>query len=53
MLLLGGRLSDVASRKAVGIPLVGASTLAYAGFYLASGWLIWPLALAGACSARR
>jgi AAHS family benzoate transporter-like MFS transporter len=48
MLILGGRLSDTASRKAVGIPLVGASTLAYAGFYLASGWLIWPLALAGA-----
>lgn len=48
MLILGGRLSDVSSRKAVGIPLVGASALAYAGFYLASGWLIWPLALAGA-----
>lgn len=48
MLILGGRLSDTASRKAVGIPLVGASALAYAGFYLASGWLIWPLALAGA-----
>jgi MFS family permease len=48
MLLLGGGLADMASRKGVGIPLVGASTLAYAGFYLASGWLIWPLALAGA-----
>jgi MFS family permease len=48
MLILGGRLSDTVSRKAVGIPLVGASTLAYAGFYLASGWLIWPLALGGA-----
>jgi predicted MFS family arabinose efflux permease len=48
MLILGGRLSDTASRKAIGIPLVGASALAYAGFYLASGWLIWPLALAGA-----
>jgi predicted MFS family arabinose efflux permease len=48
MLTLGGRLSDTVSRKAVGVPLVGASTVAYAGFYLASGWLIWPLALAGA-----
>jgi predicted MFS family arabinose efflux permease len=48
MLLLGGRLADIASRKAVGVPLVGASALAYAGFYLASGWLIWPFALAGA-----
>ncbi len=48
MLVLGGRLADVFSRKGVGIPLVGASALAYAGFYLASGWLIWPLALAGA-----
>jgi predicted MFS family arabinose efflux permease len=48
MLILGGRLADLASRKGVGIPLVGASALAYAGFYLASGWLIWPLALAGA-----
>jgi predicted MFS family arabinose efflux permease len=48
MLILGGRLSDTASRKAVGIPLVGASALAYAGFYLASGWLIWPFALGGA-----
>ncbi len=48
MLLLGGRLSDVTSRKRVGIPLVAGSALAYAGFYLASGWLIWPLALAGA-----
>jgi predicted MFS family arabinose efflux permease len=48
MLIVGGRLSDTASRKAVGIPLVAGSTAAYAGFYLASGWLIWPLALAGA-----
>ena len=48
MVLLGGRLADLTSRKGVGIPLVGASALAYAGFYLASGWLIWPLALAGA-----
>ena len=48
MLILGGRLADMTSRKGVGIPLVGASALAYAGFYLASGWLIWPLALAGA-----
>ena len=48
MLLLGGRLADELSRKRVGIPLVGLSALAYAGFYLASGWLIWPLALAGA-----
>src|SRR5437588_925051 len=48
MLILGGRLADVIGRKAVGIPLVGASALAYAGFYLASGALIWPLALAGA-----
>jgi predicted MFS family arabinose efflux permease len=48
MLILGGKLADTASRKAVGIPFVAASTLAYAGFYLASGWLIWPLALAGA-----
>jgi predicted MFS family arabinose efflux permease len=48
MLLMGGRLSDIAGRKAAGIPLVALSTLAYAGFYLASGWLIWPLALAGA-----
>jgi predicted MFS family arabinose efflux permease len=48
MLILGGRLADVTSRKRVGIPLVGASALAYAGFYIASGWLIWPLALAGA-----
>ena len=48
MLLIGGGLSDTGSRKAVGIPLVGASALAYAGFYLASGWLIWPFALMGA-----
>ena len=48
MVILGGRLADTVSRKGVGIPLVGLSTLAYAGFYLASGWLIWPLALAGA-----
>jgi MFS family permease len=48
MLILGGGLADITSRKGVGIPLVGASTLAYAGFYLASGWLIWPFALAGA-----
>jgi MFS family permease len=48
MLMIGGWLSDIASRKVVGIPLLGASTFAYAGFYLASGWLIWPLALAGA-----
>lgn len=48
MLIIGGGLSDLTSRKAVGVPLVGASALAYAGFYLASGWLIWPLALAGA-----
>jgi predicted MFS family arabinose efflux permease len=48
MLLLGGRLADISTRKGVGVPLVGVSTLAYAGFYLASGWLIWPLALAGA-----
>jgi predicted MFS family arabinose efflux permease len=48
MLILGGRLADLRSRKGIGIPLVGASTLAYAGFYLASGFLIWPLALAGA-----
>lgn len=50
MLLLGGRLADMISRKGVGIPLVGVSALAYAGFYLASGWLIWPLALVGAMS---
>jgi predicted MFS family arabinose efflux permease len=48
MVILGGRLADTVSRKGVGIPLVGLSALAYAGFYLASGWLIWPLALAGA-----
>jgi predicted MFS family arabinose efflux permease len=48
MLLLGGRLADIASRKGVGVPLVAGSTLAYAGFYLASSGLIWPLALAGA-----
>ena len=48
MLLLGGRIADMVSRKGVGIPLVAGSTLAYAGFYLASGALIWPLALAGA-----
>src|SRR5207247_2870982 len=48
MLILGGRLADQVSRKRVGIPLVAASTLAYAGFYLAPGPLIWPLALAGA-----
>lgn len=48
MLLLGGRLADLVGRKVVGIPLVGASALAYAGFYLASGFLIWPLALLGA-----
>ncbi len=48
MLVLGGRLADLRGRKAVGIPLVGASALAYAGFYLASGVLLWPLALAGA-----
>jgi predicted MFS family arabinose efflux permease len=48
MLLLGGRLADITSRKGVGIPLVAASALAYAGFYLASSWLIWPLALLGA-----
>ena len=48
MLLLGGRLSDAMSRKRVGIPFLAASALAFAGFYLASGWLIWPLALAGA-----
>lgn len=48
MLILGGRLADVRSRKRVGIPLIAGSTLAYAGFYLATGPLIWPLALAGA-----
>jgi predicted MFS family arabinose efflux permease len=48
MLIVGGRLADLTSRKGVGVPLVGASALAYAGFYLASGWAIWPLALAGA-----
>ena len=48
MLLLGGRIADMVSRKGVGVPLVAGSTLAYAGFYLASGALIWPLALAGA-----
>ena len=48
MLILGGRLADLRSRKGVGIPLVAGSTLAYAGFYLASTPLIWPLALAGA-----
>jgi len=48
MLILGGRLADQVSRKRIGIPLVAASTLAYAGFYLAPGALIWPLALAGA-----
>ncbi len=48
MLLVGGRLADVTSRKGVGVPLVMASALAYAGFYLSSGWPIWPLALAGA-----
>jgi predicted MFS family arabinose efflux permease len=46
--ILGGRLADAVSRKRVGVPLVGLSALAYAGFYLASGWLIWPLALVGA-----
>src|SRR5436190_1625616 len=40
MLLLGARLADLNSRKRVGIPLVAGSTLAYAGFYLASGGLI-------------
>jgi predicted MFS family arabinose efflux permease len=48
MLILGGRLADVIGRKAVGIPLVGLSALAYAGFYLAPEPFIWPLALAGA-----
>jgi hypothetical protein len=48
MLLLGGGLADIASRKGVGVPLVAGSTLAYAGFYLASGGWIWPLALVGA-----
>lgn len=48
MVILGGRLADLRSRKGVAIPLLAASTFAYAGFYLADGALIWPLALAGA-----
>jgi len=48
MVIVGGRLADVVARKRVGIPLVFAATLAYAGFYLASGFWIWPLATAGA-----
>lgn len=48
MLLIGGRLADVVDRKPIGISLVAGSTVAYAGFYLSSGALIWPCALAGA-----
>jgi MFS family permease len=47
MLLLGGGLADVVGRKRVGIPFLAAAACAYAGFYLASGFAIWPLALAG------
>ncbi|MDX6588237.1 MAG: hypothetical protein QOI31_2710 [Solirubrobacterales bacterium] len=48
MLIVGGRLADLRSRKSVGIPLVIASALCYAGFYLASGPLLWILACGGA-----
>ena len=48
MLIVGGRLADLRSRKGVGVPLVAASALSYAGFYLAGDVLIWPLAAAGA-----
>jgi predicted MFS family arabinose efflux permease len=47
MLLLGGRLADLRGRKVVGIPLLGAATLAYAGFYLTESPWIWLLAFAG------
>ena len=48
MLIVGGRLADVVARKRIGVPLVFGATLAYTGFYLASGFWIWPLAMAGA-----
>jgi predicted MFS family arabinose efflux permease len=48
MLIVGGRLADVVARKRIGVPLAFAATLAYTGFYLASGFWIWPLAMAGA-----
>ena len=45
--VVGGRAADLIGRKPVGVPLVAASALAYAGFYVASGFWLWPLALAG------
>jgi putative MFS transporter len=43
--LVGGRLADVVGRRAVGVPFLTISTIAYAGFFVASGILLWPLAL--------
>jgi predicted MFS family arabinose efflux permease len=47
MLLLGGQLADRRGRKVIGVPLVAAATLAYAGFYLTDPPWIWALAFAG------
>lgn len=48
MLAVGGKAADFFGRKRVGIPLVCAATLAYAGFYLAGGVLLWVLAFTAA-----
>jgi hypothetical protein len=47
-LMVGAGFADVYGRKPIGVPLVAASALAYAGFFLAPSPWIWPLALAGA-----
>jgi putative MFS transporter len=48
MLIVGGRFADELGRKAVGVPLVVLSALAYAGFYLADGVWLWLLAFLAA-----
>jgi MFS family permease len=46
-LIIGGRLADGIGRKPVGIPLLVLSGIAFAAFYLSSGWWLWLLAALG------
>lgn len=48
MLVVGGRLADLRSRKRVGVPLILAGTSSYAAFFLVDGIWLWPTAFGGA-----
>jgi len=48
MLVLGGRLADLRTRKGVAVPLLLCALIAYALFYLVDGVWLWLAAFAGA-----